>query len=183
MKWKGDPRMTLQPGPHVGFLVGADDVEDDVQVVVRTDPLDPTEEVQEVSADSSRRSIEGATLPGVAGRSRSWPSTNSTSRFGGATKIAPSSSGADSSTTLIGRLARRRQAMGELCRSGSASGGWPPRLAAPNRSVAVYSHRRRVMDRAFRGRDRYGVIAPVATRFALVRCGRAEVAERQTQPT
>ena len=55
----------------------------------------------------SRRSTEGAIEPALAGRSRSVPPTTSTILFDGTTKITPSSSGEDSSTILMGRVAWR----------------------------------------------------------------------------
>ena len=70
-----------------------------------------------VAAVSSRRSTEGATLPGRAGRRRSSPPSISTSRFDGTTKMTPSSSAADSSTTLIGRAEWRAEDLAEVARS------------------------------------------------------------------
>ena len=56
---EGDPRVALEPGPDGRRLVGADVVEDDVQLLIAIHPVDPAQEGQEVVPRVARPGLLG----------------------------------------------------------------------------------------------------------------------------
>ena len=94
------------------FLTCHAPAEPSVPVPVRITAMSPAPNA--AAAVSRRRSIDGAMWPGRAGRRRSSPSSISTRRFEGTTKITPASRAADSSTTLTGSEVWRARIVAEV---------------------------------------------------------------------